>query len=227
MARHGNSRHIKRIAASSYPKISRKTSTYIAKPTPGRQRLERSIALVVILRDKLALVASKLEAKRAVKTGNVEINGKIVKDENYPIGFGDVIKIVKSNEVYRVSVAKGAVIKLEKLTGKDHERTLKVIGKYLVKGKKVMLRLYDGSAVHSIKDANVNDSVLMSGMKVKDLLKFQEGAKCFVVKGAHTSETGVISEIRKGSATKVAIVKVSGESGAFETPIENIMVVGA
>ena len=119
------------------------------------------------------------------------------------------------------------MIKLEKLQGKDNERTLKIIGKYLVKGKKERLRLHDGSAVHASKEADVNDSVVMSGDKVKDVLKFQEGANCFVVKGAHASEGGTITGIRKGSATSNAVVKITGDGGAFETLVENVMIVGA
>ena len=76
MARHGNSRHMKRIASGSYPKISRKTSTYIAKPAPGRHTLTRSIALLVILRDKLLLTANKSEAKKVLNSGNIEVNGR-------------------------------------------------------------------------------------------------------------------------------------------------------
>ena len=79
-----------------------------------------------------------------------------------------------------------------------------------MKGKKEMLRLHDGSAVHASKEADVNDSVVMSGEKVKEVLKFQEGAKCFVVKGAHASEGGTITGIRKGSATSNAVVEDHG-----------------
>ncbi len=217
-----------RIASSSYPHISRKTSTYIAKPAPGRHTLQRSIAIMVVLRDKLMITANRLEAKKALKAGNIEVNGKVVKSEKYPVGLGDIIKIALTNESYRVSIAKGAVIKLDKIPVKDQDRTLKIIGKYLAEGKKTMLRLHDGSAVKAGKDdAHVNDSVVISGNKIKDVLKFEKGAKCFVIKGAHASQDGTVSEIKKGSATSNAVVKIDSEAGSFETIVENVMVVGA
>lgn len=227
MASHGNSRHLKRIAASSYQRIDRKVSTYIAKPAPGRHKLGRSVALLVILRDKLGIVANKVEAKKVLKSGGVEVNGKIVRDEKYAIGFGDVVRLVQPNESYSISVAKGAEIKIEKISGKEIARTLKVIGKYLAKGKRVMIRLYDGSALPATKEVMVNDSVVLSGNKVKEVLKLQQGAKCLVMKGAHASETGVVNEIRKGSAASAAMVKIENGGRMFETTLENIMVVGA
>ena len=59
MASKGSSRHIKRLAVGQYPKVSRKTSTYLAKPRPGRHNLENSVALLVVLRDKLGIAAER------------------------------------------------------------------------------------------------------------------------------------------------------------------------
>jgi small subunit ribosomal protein S4e len=228
MARHGNSRHLNRLASSMYPRVSRKTEKYLAKPSPGRHKLERSIALYVILRDKFGFAANANEARKSIKRGEVLINGKAVKDDKYPVGFGDVLTLVQPKEAYSVSIGRYGDIKLEKLEGKEqHSRTLKVVGKYLSKGSKVMLRLYDGSALPGSKEVKVNDSVILSGGKIKSVLKFESGAKCLIVKGTHASETGVIKEIKAGSATNVAAVKVEGSGGSFETPADNVMVVGA
>jgi ribosomal protein S4E len=215
-----------RLASSGYAQISRKVSKYVAKPDAGRHNLQRSIALMIILRDKLGLAANKVEAKRAIKAGNVEVNGRIVKSEKYPVGFGDVIKIVQSNELYRVGLTNKAAIKLEKIEGKESNRLLKVVGKYISKNSKLMIRLYDGSTIAGSTEINTNDSVVISGKKIESVLKFKEGAKCLVMKGSHTSEQGVIKEIKKGSATSMAAVKIESGSGSFETPVENIMVVG-
>lgn len=227
MARHGNSRHLNRLASSRYPRVSRKSAKYLAKPRPGRHSLGRSVALLVILRDKFNFAANKNEAKKTIKRGAVEVNGKLIRDERYPVGFGDVLTFKQSKETYRVGIGKYGDIKLEKVEGKEPERTLKVVGKYLSNGSKLMLRLYDGSAMNGAKEVRVNDSVVLSGSKIKSVLKFERGAKCLVVKGTHASEQGVIKEIKSGSAMNAAAVKVEGESGEFETLVDNIMVVGA
>ncbi len=227
MARHGNSRHLNRLASSKYPRVSKKTAKYLVKPRAGRHSLERSVALLVILRDKLGLAANSREASRMIKAGNLEVNESKVRDSRYPVGFGDIIKIAQTKETYRIEIGKHSDIKIAKVEGKDSARTLKVIGKYLSQGNKLMLRLYDGSTMQGTKDAGVNDSVIIEKGKMKSLLKLAKGAKCLVVKGAHASETGVIKEITKGSATGVAAIRIDGESGEFETPVDNVMVVGA
>lgn len=227
MAGHGNSRHLTRLAASRYPRVHRKESQYLAKPTLGRHKLYRSVALLVVLRDKLGLAANANEARKAIKTGNIEVNGKIVKDDKFSIGFGDTIKIVPSKETFKIGVAKYADIRIEKVGEKQGERVLKVVGKYLAGKGRVMIRLYDGSTISGSKEVKVNDSVMVTEGKVKEVLKFAHGSKCLVVEGTHASESGVIKEIKKGTATSVASVKIEGKEGTFETPVENIMVVSA
>ncbi len=227
MARHGNSRHLNRLAASRFPRISRKTAKYLAKPRPGRHFLEGSVALLVVLRDKLGLASIKNEAKKIIKGGHVQINGKRVTDEKYPIGFGDAIKLLQSKETYEVAVGRYGDMKLQKVEGKEPSRLLKVVGKYLSKGNKLMVRLHDGSVINGTKEVKINDSVTLGERKIKSVIRFEKGAKCLVIKGAHTSETGVIKDIKAGSAVNPSAVRIESSSGEFETPTENVMVVGA
>ncbi len=226
MAGHGNKRHMKRIAAKPYPRISKKAAKYLAKPGAGRHSIERSVAILVVLRDKLGLVSNKTEAKKVLALGKVQVNGKVVKDEKYPLGFGDILKVTDSGDSYRIGIAKDADIRIEKNEGGD-ERTLKVVGKYLAKGNKVMVRLYDGSSLQGNGDVRVNDSVILSGSKIKQVLKLKQGVKCLVVEGTHASETGTVKGIEAGGATSVATVEIEGENGTFKTPVKNVMVVGA
>jgi small subunit ribosomal protein S4e len=226
MASKGSSRHIKRLAVGQYPKVSRKTSTYLAKPRPGRHNLENSVALLVVLRDKLGIAANSKEAKRIVVTGQIEVNGAKVLDEKYPVGFGDVIRLKPTGEAYHVGVGKKGAISVEK-AGKEAARTLKVIGKYAAKGNIVMARLLDGTILEAGKDVKVNDSVVLDKGAIKKTLKFEEGAKCLVIRGTHSAETGTIKEISKGTAVRAQTVKVESGSSAFETLADNIMIVGA
>ncbi len=84
--------------------------------------------------------------------------------------------------------------------GKESARTLKVVGKYAVKGNKIMARLLDGTVARgAAKDVQVNDSVVLDKGAIKKTLKFEEGAKCLVIRGTHSAETGTIKEISKGT----------------------------
>lgn len=227
MSSKGNDRHLKRLAVGAYPKLERKTATYFAKPRAGRHTLETSIALLEILRDKLALASTSKEAKHIVKAGKIEINGRIARDEKYAVGFGDVITLVPTKENYVVGITRKGGIDLQKAKGQEKHRTVKVIGKYLSKGKVIMARLLDGSVVKADAELKVNDSVVIEGSKIKKAIKFENGAKCLVMSGTHASKIGTISEINKGTAVRNATVRIAGVDGQFETLVENVMVVGA
>lgn len=227
MASKGSSRHIKRLAVGQYPKVSRKTSTYLAKPRAGRHDLANSVALLVVLRDKLGMAANSREAKRIIVAGHVEVNGKRVVDEKYPVGFGDVIRLGPKGESYSVGVGKKGAISVEKAAKEAEKRTLKVVGKYVVKKNKIMARLLDGTVLEANKEVKVNDSVVLEKGAIKKTLKFEEGAKCLVIKGTHSSETGTIKEISKGTAVRAQTVKVESGASAFETLADNVMIVGA
>jgi small subunit ribosomal protein S4e len=226
MSSKGNNRHVKRLAVGIYPRIERKTATYLIKPRPGRHGLESSVALLALVRDKLGLASRAKEARGMIEGGKIEVNGSVVRDEKYPVGFGDIVTLKPTGEAYSIGVGRNGGIRLDKAEKKG-ERTLKVIGKYVARGKRTMVRLFDGSAVESAEGVSVNDSVVLSKGKIAKTIKFEQGAKCLVIRGTHASESGTISEIVKGSALRDATVRVEGAGGRFETTVENVMVVGA
>ena len=224
MASKGNKRHIKRIAASGYAGVSRKKEPYLIKPNAGRYRLSRSIALLVVLREKLGIASTGKEARKIIRLGHVEVNGKVIKDERYPLGLNDVLHIKQTGESYVIHANRNGVVTLEALKDSG-KRILKVIDKYTAKGNKPMIRLYDGSAAAN-SEAKPNDSVVLKEGKIEKVLHLQPGAKCLVTEGTHTSQIGTLTELRKGSATTNATVMIDSNGEVFETLLENIMVVG-
>ena len=167
MAAKGNTRHIRRLASSRYMKIGRKRSKYVAKPDAGRHTLGTSISLETVLKEKL-MDATSREIKYALNRGDVEVNGKAVREMKYPIGFGDIVHVKPSGEIYRVVSGKAGIFAVEKADRKEG-RTLKIIGKYVAKKGKAFIRLHDGSVMESDGKAKVNDSVVLGS---KGMLPF-------------------------------------------------------
>jgi small subunit ribosomal protein S4e len=225
MGRKGNSRHISRLASSRYVHVMKKTSAYVSKQRPGRHTLATSIALITVLKEKINLVKNSAEARSVIKKGAIKVNGKVVKDERYPVGFGDIIDVEPSKETFAVDVAKHGVVKVEKAAAQN-ERTLKVIGKYVAKGNKIMIRLHDGTTMNGNKEVKVNDSVEVKNGKIEKVLRFEKGANCYVVHGEHASENGILKEIKAGTATRVPTVEVESAGKKFETLVGNVMVIG-
>ncbi len=226
MGNKGNDRHVKRLASPRYQHVERKVNPYIIKPNAGRHTSATSIALATVLKEKLGVVGSTKEAKIVLGSGSVEVNGKVIRDFRYPLGFGDVLKFREGNEHYRIGVGRKGVVNIEKSTATS-EQVFKVIGKYVSKGNKEMIRLYNGSVVQSAKGVKVNDSVKVKDGKVSAVIKLEKGASYLVIRGVHASEGGTISEIRPGTAVRPAIVEIDGKGGKKETLLDNVMAVGA
>ncbi len=226
MGSKGNNRHIKRLAAPKYLNVERKTDAYVLKQNPGRHTLQDSIAISTVIKEKLGIAQTSEESKRILKAGSVEINGKLVKDPRYPVGFGDRIFFKPSGQTYAIGVGSKGVIKLVK-SEKEEEQPLKVTGKYIAKANKEMIRLYNGVTLTSEKGISVNDSVILKEGKVSKVLKLEKGARCLVVKGVHASLEGTIADIKKGTALRSATVEIHGQNGNTETLLDNIVVTGA
>ncbi len=223
MAGKGNRRHIKRLASSKYMQIQRQRAAYIAKPLPGAHTAISSISLVSVLRDKLHAVASSAEAKSVIGSGSIEVNGRVVREERYAVGFSDIIHLKPESEYYKVVINHASSFALDKC-GKDEKRVLKITGKYTLRGGRLMLRLMNGSVVSAGEGMSVNDSVVVSSGSPEKVIKMEKGSKCLVISGTHASEYGIIKELVSGTASRLALAKVSGTS-EFETPLRNIMAV--
>ncbi len=228
MSNKGNSRHVKRLAASRYMGIERKTSAYVVKPKPGRHGGESSIAITTVLREKLHVADNASEAKALLKAGKIFVNGSVVKEEKYPVGFWDIIFLKPSESYYKIGIGRHGIFTIEKATKKDSdERTRKVIGKFVAKKGKIMIRLHNGNVIPAPKDVSVNDSVIVSGDKVKEVIKLAPGAKCLVYKGIHAPMQGSIKAIKKGTMVRDALAEVESGKESFETTLENVIAVGA
>ncbi|MDE1851094.1 MAG: hypothetical protein KGH69_00180 [Candidatus Micrarchaeota archaeon] len=225
MASKGNNRHVKRIASNRYLHIERKVRKYVAKPNAGRHTGLSSISITTVLKEKLALAKNSFEASKALKGGSIEVNGKVVKDPRYPVGFGDIIHVKPAKESFVVSVGNKGAVELKKHSGKE-EQAFKVIGKYLAKGKETMVRLHNGSVLKAGKEVKVNDSVTLKNGSIDKVMKLQEGASCLVIRGVHASEEGRIKSIKKGTATRPTTVEIEGKQGSTETLLDNVMVIG-
>ena len=225
MGNKANSRHIKRIASSKYMSISRKKSTYIAKPLPGRHNKLSNISLKTVLTEKLGLTSTGREAEIIIKSKDIKVNGKTITEPLYGVGFGDIIHIKDEKDGYIVLTNKHGTFSIEK--NKGAKSVFRVVGKYIAKGKKVMIRLHDGSTLNvaNSKNINVNDSVELKDGKIDSIVTLKEGGKCMVIKGTHASESGTINKIHPGTATRMTLVSIASGKGNFETTLENIMAI--
>jgi len=78
MARMGGSRHMKALAAPSVQRIPRKERPWTVKPSPGPHPSDRSLPLLLVVRDLLKLAESNREARKIIAQGEVKVDGNIM-----------------------------------------------------------------------------------------------------------------------------------------------------
>lgn len=225
-------RHLKRLAAPRAWRIPRKEKKWTVKTAPGPHRIEKSIPLLLVLRDLLNHARTSREARKIINGGKVMVDKKVREDYKFPVGLMDVLEIPESKERWIVLFDKHGKIKLNKLTIKRAKNKLcKLLNKTIVKGGKVQLNLHDGrNILIDPKDDiyKTKDSLLID-LKKKSIVghvPFKEGSKALVTGGKHISKIAEIKEFRvnRGPGANTVVLKDGEEE--FETIEDYVFVVG-
>lgn len=197
MANMGSRKHLKRYKAPKSWPIHPKEDTWTVKPSAGAHSIDSALPLTLVIRDILGLADNSREAKRIINSGNVLVDGRVVKDYKFPVGFMDIIEIPKTEEVYRVLLDNKGRLQLKEINDND-TKLCKVVNKTTIKGGKTQLNLHDGkNVIVDETDLNVGDIVVISvpEQEIKESLALEVGATVLVTGGKHTGELGKVSEI--------------------------------
>lgn len=214
--------HLKRHAVPKTWPVKRKGTAFVVKPNSG---LSDSLPVLIILRDLLKVAQNRKEVKKIIHMENVLLNGRKVRDEKEGVVLFDIITLVPSKKNYRLTILKNGKLNVEEI--KENEsatKIAKIIGKKVLKGKKIQLNMSDGRNFLSNIKCKVNDSVLISlnGKKIERSLPLEENSKAIVFAGKHSGEKGKIEKINK----ERKIVEIKTEEGKINVLIKQIMVIG-
>ncbi|MCK4319510.1 30S ribosomal protein S4e [Candidatus Micrarchaeota archaeon] len=226
MAKRGEKRHRKRIAS---PKIipihDKKASVWLSTTTPGPHPSERSMPLVVLIRDVLGFARTSKEAKMILNKNLVLIDGKVRKDLRFPVGFMDIISFPVIQKTYQLTIERGKLIPKETSA---KEKILKVVNKYTLKKGKIAVGLHDGRNLIADNNLRIGDSVKLTvpDGKLSAVLKLEKDATCLVTHGKYAGTVVKLEEIveRKGGRSQEALVSKGEER--FTTLASYLFVLG-
>src|SRR5260370_38686283 len=101
-ARKSGPRQLKREPAPGFWPIRRKERTWAANTRPGPHSREKSLPLVIIIREILGFAKTSKEAIRIISTGKINIDGVVRRYHRFPLGLTDVLKIEAPEHTCRV-----------------------------------------------------------------------------------------------------------------------------
>lgn len=209
MGRKGGTKHLKRRMAPKFWRISVKRHKWTVKPSPGPHPGHSSIPLLILMRDVLGVAKDSREARRIIHEGAVKVDGKIRRDDKFPVGFMDVVEVGK--DAFRVLLYPRRGMVLHPIQDKGRKFKLcRIEGKSFVRGRKLQLNLHDGENILvKIKDPTkpVEDvykrfdtlKVSVPDHKILGHVKFKEGSYAMISGGRNA---GIHGEIKKIGARK-------------------------
>jgi small subunit ribosomal protein S4e len=222
----GGRRHLKREAAPNFWPIHRKRFTWIIKPAPGPHPISRCIPLGVIVRDQLGYAKTGKEAKKIISQGKILVDGRVRRDEHFPVGPMDVITIPEINANYRVLPWKEGLILHQISEDEAKYKICRIENKTTLTGGHIQLNLHDGRniLIRSEDPHNPAGSVFqtLDSLKIEipdqriiEHLSLDLGKIAMIIGGKNAGKYGAIKAIenQKGQKKRNSLVTIEDDGG--------------
>lgn len=229
MAKKGGDKRLKRQLAPRFWQVNRKSVRFILNTMPGPHTRKFSYPIGVVLRDLLHVCSNIREVKRSLNKGLINVDGKIIRHQNFPIGLMDTLEIKPSNQSYRFVPSNGIPLFPIKINSDEKNLKLeKIKSKVTSKENLYQYCLHDGRTFLSKESYNVNDTCLIDLPKfgIKNHVQLKEGCTVIVTRGENAGNIGKVEEIKTGSFSLPKRVLVSMGEKTVELPIDIVMAIG-
>ena len=223
------SKKLKRQMAPQFWGIARKDKRFVITVRPGPHQKSHAVPTAVFLRDMLKIVTSLREAKTAIYSGKVKIDGVVRKSLHHAIGLMDVVELENVSDVYRLVPTDGKLLKPIKIN--ESEKTKKIVrvtSKTTISKGKMQLGFHDGRSTISDTKVNVGDVCLIQipDQKILEVIKLEAGNQGLVTRGINAGQVGKIENIEEGTFILPKRVILSLGDRKIEIPADIIMPIG-
>ena len=229
MAKKGGSKHVCRFAAPRFWMQPPKQKHWAPRPSPGPHPIRRAIPMVILLRDMLKVVDLSVEAKKVLSLGRVLVNGKKIRDKNFPVGLFDIVEIPMLGKKWVIYPVPKYLLRPKEIKG-EPVYLGRIERKMMVKGGKILLGLHNGHnivlPVEEGRKYSRLDTVVYEGTKIKKHLPMKPGMLAIVSEGRRSGLVGKIIEIEPGSMIRKSHTKLDINGNVVEVPTEYVFVIG-
>ena len=223
------SKKLKRQMAPQFWGITRKDKRFVITVRPGPHKKNYSVPTAVLLRDTLKLVTSLREAKSAIYSGKVKVDGIVRKSLHHSIGLMDVVELENVSDIYRLIPTGGKVLKPIKISDSEKsKKPVKVTNKTTISKGRVQIGFHDGRSIISDTPVNVGDTCLIQtpNQKILEIIKLEVGCKGLVTRGINAGQIGKVETIEEGTFILPKRVTLALGDRKIEIPADIIMAIG-
>jgi len=223
------SKKLKRQMAPLFWGITRKDKRFVITVKPGPHKKHYAIPTAVFLRDTLKIVTSLREAKTAIYSGRVKIDGVVRKSLHHAIGLMDVVELQDVSDVYRLVPTEGKILKPIKINDSEKSKKMvRVSTKTTINKGKMQIGFHDGRSIISDTKVSVGDTCLIQipDGKILDVIKLETGIQGLVTRGVNSGQIGKIEAIEEGTFILPKRVILSLGERKIEIPADIIMPIG-
>ncbi len=223
------SKKLKRQMAPQFWGITRKDKRFVVTVKPGPHKKHYSVPTAVFLRDMLKIVTSLREAKTAIYTGKIKIDGVVRKSLHHAIGLMDVVELENVSDIYRLVPTDGKLLKPIKINDSEKSKKLvRVVSKTSINSGKMQIGFHDGRSTITDLKINVGDTCLIQipDQKILDVIKLEAGCQVLVTRGINAGQIGKIESLEEGTFILPKRVVLALEQRKIEIPADIIMPIG-
>jgi small subunit ribosomal protein S4e len=239
MGKKGKTARLKRKPAPRFWPIHRKELPWIVKPSPGSHSLEKSLPLTLVMRDILGIAQTRKEAILILQQGKLQVDGKIVKRSDFPVGLMDVISLSDMDKYYRIMPSHKGLVLAPISKDEANVKLVRVEDKTTVING-VQIAWHDGSnMLVKVADPKNSDEVTyqtfdvlkitLPEKQVTQVLKTKVGNVAVITGGKNVGKQGKIVEIEQTVAKKrrQALVVIEDATGArYQTILDFVFSIG-
>jgi len=213
LGKKGGTTGLKRKPAPRFWPIHRKELTWIVKPSPGPHPLQNCLPLAIVLRDILGFAQTRKEAKNIVSQGKVYVDGKVRREDNFPVGLMDVISITDADKCFCILPSKKGLILHPTSKEETSFKLCRIENKTVMKNGHMQLNLHDGSNL-LIKVADQKNpqediyetldtlKISLPERQILEHVKMKENSFAIITGGKNIGKHGKIVEVERAKAKK-------------------------
>ena len=223
------SKKLKRQMAPQFWGIARKNKRFVITVKPGPHKKSHAIPSAVFLRDTLKIVTSLREAKTAIYSGKIKIDGVVRKSLHHAIGLMDVVELENVSDIYRLVPTEEKLLKPIKINESEKSKKLvRVVSKTTINKGKLQIGFHDGRSIISDTKVNVGDTCLIQipEVKILEIIKLEAGCQGLVTSGNNAGQIGKIETIEEGTFILPKRVILTLGERKIEIPADIIMPIG-